>query len=216
MTVYRVAWDQPINEHAARLLAVTLCEFACNGSRGRPEHGDAVYDAVTEHRDFGAGYSSCADLAHWMLFRLGVREGFINRREHRGFAQGVNLSRLAWCKYSRAASARDRYEPGDILVVWSRTDTLDAHVTVVLRDSRTEAPAENRIETANYGSPGGAIKTSAMRYTVSLAVLGSRPIRRWIPLAPLLVSLQEQGRLQSAEDPTRTEDGTLIWRPSNG
>ncbi len=29
-------WSDPLSQHEARLLAVSLCEYACNGSKGRP------------------------------------------------------------------------------------------------------------------------------------------------------------------------------------
>jgi hypothetical protein len=214
---YVIPWTTPIDDGAAHALAADLCVYACDGSRGRPEKGDPVYDAVTEHRDTGKEYSSCADLAHWMLFRLGVRELFINRVEHRGFKRQVNLSRLAWCVYATAPSAADRFEPGDILVIWARPDTKDAHVTVVLEDRRAKGVEE--IQTANYGAPGGKISTSATSHTKLLGQpavkLGDRAIRRWLPLCSMLRRLRAADALMPAEDPMRTEDGSLIWSPDH-
>jgi hypothetical protein len=191
-------WDNPINEFEARALASDLCIYACNGSKGRPEKGDAVYDTVTEHRDFGAKYSSCADLAHWMLFRLGCRHKFINRKEHLGWRTGVNLSRVAWSPFTTAANSGDRFLPGDILVIWARPDTQDAHVTVVLRDWRFDN--EDLIQTANYGAPGGSISTSKVTYRNGLAILGTRPIRRVLRLWPALTQMQATGCLVDGDE----------------
>lgn len=208
-------WSSPLDEHAARRLAVHLCEYACDGSRGRPEKGDPVYDAVTEGRDFGPGYSSCADLAHWLLFRLGVRHSFLNRAEHLGWEQGVNLSRLAWCRYAVSPTAEDRFEPGDILIVWNHPQGRDGHVCVVIQDGRVER-GQDELETANYGAPGGAIKTSPVSYSKVLsgprrAVLGKRVIQRWVPLGRLLAGAQREGKLVDADDPTRGEEGAVVW-----
>jgi hypothetical protein len=215
---YPIPWGNPIDEPAARALAMYLCEYACNGSKGRPEKGDPVYDAVTEHRDTGKDYSSCADLAHWMLFRLGVREFFLNRAEHKGFKYGVNVGRLAWCGFAKAPTAADRFQAGDILVIWARPDTKDSHVTIVLQDRRTEGVEE--IQTANYGAPGGKISTSVTSHTMILGQpavkLGDRAIRRWLPLGSMLTALQAAGTLVNAEDPTRSADGSLLWRIDNG
>ncbi len=207
---FQLPWSNPLVAHEASSLARYLCEYACNGSRGRPEKGDPVYDAVTEGRDFGAGYSSCADLAHWLLFRLGVRSKLVNRKEHQGWVSGVNVARLAWCQYAHVPNANDRFSSGDILVVWNLPDGCDAHVTVVLRDGRIEDD-EQALETANYGAPGGAIRTTPLR---AGTILGKKRIQRWIPLFNLLEGAHEAGELVGAEDPTRTADGSLLWTVS--
>jgi hypothetical protein len=133
-----------------------------------------------------------------MLFRLGCRHKLINRKEHPGWATGVNLSRIAWSPFTSAAKSTDRYEPGDILVIWARPDTKDAHVTVVLRDWRLDN--DDRIETANYGAPGGKISTSKITYRNGLAILGARPIRRVIKLGPALAKMQVDGCLVDGDE----------------
>jgi hypothetical protein len=212
---YLMPWGTPIDIAAARELAVRLCEYACNGSKGRPEKGDPVYDAVTEHRDTGSRYSSCADLAHWMLFRLGVRLGCINRAEHAGWAQGKNISKLAWCSAAKEVESNQRFEPGDILIIWSQKDSSDSHATIVLRDGRIDGSG-NELETANYGAPGGKLSTSPVVVReiafTQYQQLGSRLIHRWIPLDVMLNMAAAAGHLSAAEDPTRDSEGTPSWR----
>ena len=209
-----IQWDSPIDIAAARSLASALCEYACNGDVGRPEKGDAVYDAVTEGRDFGAKYSSCGDLAHWMLFTLGVRQPFLNRSSiGKGWKQGANVSRLAWCAYARTPTASDRFEPGDILVIWNSPKGTDAHVCVVLEDCREDDVSD--IRTANYGAPGGAIRDSKVSYAKSktgrFPVLGTRRIQRWVPLNRVLEGSQAANMLVAAEDPTHGDNGEVLW-----
>lgn len=201
-------WPAPINEHEARLLSAHLCEYACDGKRGRPESRTGVYGEVTEGRDFGAGYSSCADLPHWFLYLMGVRYDFINRVEHKGWRQGLNIGLL--CQMLKAPWARipdrgQRFAWGDILVIWNDKLGRDAHATVVL-DDRGDV-----IETANYGSPGGMIAESR-RVGDRLGTL-QRKIQRWINLGDLLRRAQADGKLVDAQDPTLGEDGTVLWRP---
>ena len=180
-------WDKPIDVPGARAMAMHLAEYACDGSRGRPELGDEVYEDVTERRDFGAGYSSCADLAHWMLFRLGVRDAMINRKEHRGWVPSVNLSRIAFNRFSAEASNAQVFAAGDIIVMWNRPDTRDGHVAIVLRHDGDE------MELAQYGAPGGKI-TTGQRSKM-------RKIHRWIDLGAMLTRCQQDGCLIDAEDP---------------
>ena len=123
---------------AYRAEARALCEWAVGEERGVVVD-DPRYRVVTEGRDPGARYSSCADLAHWMLAELGVRSPFVNRvslgRKYRAAAT-VNLL-LARPVGSgaggsaRAQTAREVFETGDVLVAWARKDASDAHVLVV-------------------------------------------------------------------------------------
>ena len=144
---------------ARRELCRPLLEYSCDGSAVDEFH--AHYVQVTEGRDVGAmraKYSSCADLAHWQFFRVGVRSPFVNRKEHRGWVPGVNVSRLASLPGSASVGNIDGFRPelGDVLIVWNRADTHDAHVICVL-DFDFEL---NLLTTAEYGQPGGAIKTT--------------------------------------------------------
>src|SRR6186713_653784 len=79
-----------------RTIATHLLDYAVCGDRGRNE-SDKVYDSITEHRDRGvmrAKYSSCGDLGHWLVYRLGCRETWVNRAENGGWRVGLNVNLL--------------------------------------------------------------------------------------------------------------------------
>lgn len=101
---------------------------------------DPVYKWVTEGRDPGPQYSSCGDLAHFILYRLGCREPWINRKEHLGWKPNRNVNRLVRLPIGTNELAREPIglaQTGDILVIWQRADTSDAHVLVVDRMTET-------------------------------------------------------------------------------
>jgi len=183
-----------------RALAERFLLLAVNGEAGRTEQ-DPVYRAITEGRDFGAGYSSCGDLCHWLLFRLGVREAWLNRAEHNGWRQGKNIGRLMWSSHVARAPRQDElYEAGDILAVWNQPEGNDAHVLVALRDY------QGCIESADYGQPGGAIR----RRTRKGGMLGDRKLQRMLPLQAVLELAARAGRLVEPDDPAtwlRTVEG---------
>lgn len=159
---------------------VQLIGYACGRfSNGRNED-DPIYQTVTEGRDvppFRKTYSSCGDLAHWLLFRLGSRHELINRKEHRGFRIGMNVSKLAFSALSEDARDDDVYEPGDILIIWSKPDTTDSHVMVVLEhDDKT-------LLTGEYGQPGGAVRTHVMKQP---RLIGHRRIHKVLRLRAVL------------------------------
>ena len=119
-----------------RELAREWCEYAVNGDVGRRVDAP-VYRWVTEKRDNGPGYSSCADLGHWLLYRLGIRADYLNRIEHIGWRPVVNVGRLCCRPVGGGADGAARepepdevFRTGDILICWSRPDTRDAHVMV--------------------------------------------------------------------------------------
>ena len=181
-----------IDLHRYQLLAVGWCGYACDGSQGRPERGDAVYDAVTEGRDFGRGYSSCGDLAHWMLYRLGVRAAWLNRSEHNGWKPGVNVSRLCGVVRYAAPSSDIVLQPGDVTVVYNRAGGSDAHVSVVIdHDVR-----RGELQTADYGQPGGSLKTRAIARSGGRVIIGARQLRHVLRLADVL----EAGPLVEADE----------------
>lgn len=137
-----------------------LLDWACAGTHGRNEF-DPGYKIVTENRDgpdakTRARYSSCADLAHWLLFRLGCREPWINRAEHHGWQSGVNLNRLVPKPIGACPVASHQIgalAPGDIVVVDSQ---YGGHVICVTDVEDT------RIKTAEYGQPGGMLKVRSL------------------------------------------------------
>ena len=179
-----------------RALAIELVEHACGGSVGRAE-ADPVYQAVTEGRDSGAmqqRYSSCGDLAHWLLFRLGVRLPFVNRAEHRGWTSGVNVSRLAFHALADVDPRGARFSPGDIGIVWSKPEATDAHVFVILEDAQPQA-----LLVGEYGQPGGHVRARSIGYDGGLLRIGSRSLHRVLRLDRVLDAADKAGALAPPE-----------------
>lgn len=138
--------------------AVALDEYACNGDKGRDKR-DPIYVEVTEGRDGGAvpyeRYSSCADRAHWKLWRFGVRAPFVNREERTplpgDWHVGANISELWNGKHGSPARQVDEHwipEPGDELLIWNTGN--DAHSLSIM----SYDPATHTARTANYGAAG--------------------------------------------------------------
>lgn len=136
---------------AYRVAAVALDEYACGYTEGR-DKADPVYQNVVEGRDTPSnytGYSSCADRAHWKLFRLGCRHSWINRKENKGWKVGANISALAYGSPVSKKPTKDWVpSAGDELLIWNKPDGADAHSLSVLEWSN------GRARTANYGASG--------------------------------------------------------------
>lgn len=185
--------------------AVALCEHACGYEHGR-DKGESVYIEVTEHRDGPGlkqreGYSSCGDLAWWLLYRLGLRKPWMNRAANSTYNIGMNVADLTGCPVVESGPFSSDYspQPGDILEIWNSPTTRDAHVCVVL------APAKDGIlRTANYGAggmnaslhPGANIADSAYVRSGDHWLIGKqkRRLQRVIPLAamvPLFTALPD-------------------------
>lgn len=177
-----------------RAAATALAEFAVGAPRGRTV-GDPVHEWVTEGRrlqyeravaagarwatSMSGGYSSCGDLAHWLLMCLGCRdERYVNRGDDGGevpWRAGVNISRLvALPAYVDARRAAGRTPvPGDILHVASPD-----HVCVLVA-ARVEA---GTVDTADYGAPHAAFRTVPVLVRGSVTMIGSRVLMGWVDL----------------------------------
>jgi hypothetical protein len=158
-----------------------LARWACGyGTIGKL---DEIYIEVTEGRDrrgSWARYSSCADLAHFIAMRCGVRQPWVNRTDD-DFAgpwvSGLNVSKLM----TAAEKATLDYEParGDVWIIFNRADGSDAHVCVCLGRNADE-PGE--VWTANYGasgmqdvaSPGGKVASHPLVQNGSSLRYGTR------------------------------------------
>jgi hypothetical protein len=171
---------------ARRALVPGLLDWACEGGALDEDHPN--YQAVTEGRDYGSAqdkYSSCGDLAHWLFYRLGCRQEWLNRKEHEGWTVGANVSRLAF-----AAPSALRLKPypgaafdtGDVLIVWNNDDGTDAHVMVVY--SFTQSP--KRLIVAEFGQPGGRVSERKLDHIQGSLYIGRRRLQRWLPLALVL------------------------------
>jgi len=181
----------------------TLLVFACRNHTGRFA-GDPVFEAVTEGRQHG-NYSACADLAHWLLFRLGVRLGWVNRNENHGWRVAVNLSKLTAeeCGGSNPiacpAVIGEKLEPGDIVVV-DVAEPSRSHVLVILTPCSLR-PGE--IQTAEYGqwSPVAARASAALcnRTLTSSFALGGRHVDSVLHLERVLAVADTSGALVEPE-----------------
>lgn len=153
----------PSDLPSAQTIAVALLLAAVNDEHGRDE-SDPFYKIVTENRDgpgakLAAKYSSCADLAHWLFRCLGVRADWLNRNDDEDAQRwrvGVNLNWLCpkpigKCPIARAKLVGDP-SPGDVFV---ENNAYGGHVFCAV----DYLPARDTLISAEYGQPGGKLKT---------------------------------------------------------
>ena len=189
--------------HTYRCRARELLEYACGYPEVRAvDTTHPRYREVIEHRQYTPPSSSCGDLAHWMMFALGVRLGWINRDAHRGWRVGLNVNLLVpppigACTNARAYLAGERLECGDVIVIANKWPSgTDAHVVCVI-----DQPEPDVLLTAEYGQPGGALcehvimagRLCTRRANGQLTV--GRTIRTTLPLARVLASAYTTGLL---------------------
>lgn len=190
---------------ALRLHVKPLLAWACEGGAHNEEHSH--YISVTEGRDAGKfqqAYSSCGDLAHWLLFRLGCRQPWINRKEHLGWKEGKNVSALAFTAPSSVRRTEPRpgspLDTGDVVIIWNKADGTDAHVAVVYEF--TTSPF--RLIVAEFGQPGGHIAERKLTPRNGELFIGSRQLQRWLPLHLVLTDAAERGQLEPPSLPWET------------
>ncbi len=184
--------------------AVALCEYACGFDRGRSKD-DPVYLQVVEHRDvppMRATYSSCGDLAWWLLYRLGLREPWMNRAANNTYNVGMNVADLSGCPPHIVPELAYVPERGDILEIWNNPSGSDAHVCVVVSE-----PHDGKITLANYGAggmsvsawPGAVIRDSDWRASTAGHYVGTRRLQRAVQLSRVVPLLTAQTDLTGAE-----------------
>jgi len=133
-----------------RDMARAWCDYATDGDKGRTLK-DPIYQQISEFRDHGGDYSSCGDLAHWLLYRLGCREDFVNRVEGGHYRSGLNVNLLHARPVGSNAEAEiwdgefESLEVGDILVYWSNATATNTHVNVF------ESYHDGALSTWDYG-----------------------------------------------------------------
>lgn len=177
--------------------AVALDEYACGGDKGRDKR-DPVYQEVCEGRDNPATYSrmsTCADRAHWRLWRFGVRAPFVNRESRTplpgDWHVGANISELWNHAHGSPARAPDEHwlpEPGDELLIWNTG--FDAHSLSVL----SYDPIAHTARTANYGTagmskatfPGARCSVGPVVHTAAGWMYGKRKVQRVLKLADIV------------------------------
>ena len=196
---YIYLWQPGTGSHSVEVLrkaACALARYATNDSfeKGRVS-GDPIHEEVTEGRRKAwedarakgakwarAGtYSSCGDLAHWLLYKLGCRAEWINRTEHLGWKVQVNISRLVNCP---AYVTKGEPLPGDILHVSTPGVTNSDHVCVLV-----ERVTNNLWVTADYGQPYGHLKECIVDRQGNATFIRGRLLKGYVDLAQ--VSLEE-------------------------
>jgi len=177
------------SEDTARGFATEFLNYACGRWTGGRSENDPVYRQVSEGRDVGAmqkAYSSCGDLAHWLLFRMGCRSPFINRNELSSWRVGQNISALVNATVAENPSETDRYAAGDVLIIWSQPDGTDAHVMAVLSHGAA------MLTSAEYGQPGGAFRVHSW---TKPGWIGQRKIHKVLRLMKVMQDAEANGKL---------------------
>lgn len=190
-----------------RLAALRWCEIAVDSHAGVTV-SHPVYRAVTEGRDPGPVYSSCADLAHWFLFRMGVRSKWINRQEHRGWKTGINVSALAFsCPVARPPKKGELLKRGDVAIIWNQPQGHDAHVFVVddfdgdVCRAWDYGQAAVNPERWDKSMIEGKRTIKALRgLTDGAWMVGARKLQRVLALPEVMSHCQAAGELAPADD----------------
>jgi hypothetical protein len=178
-----------------RAAAVSLATLAVDGENGR-RVGDPIHEWVTEGRrqeyEWAVRngskwalnmepYSSCGDLAHWLLTMLGCRdESVVNRTDDGGvmdWMPGPNISRLVGSKFYTKGH---RVNPmlGDIIHVSS-----PHHVAVLI-----EKKSEDKWFTADYGQPYGQRKPCDIGFSRNIKYIRGRPLQGFVSLSKMVNS----------------------------
>lgn len=180
-------------------VACRLAMWAVNDTKGRPHLGDSVYEFITNGIQpiaikQGWNFSSCAFLPLFIYECLGINLNWVFRDKPNNPPSNP-LSRIAWAPESIA------FKPGYVL---QRGDTLqtgsngDSHVSLILGfDSEL-------LRSADYGQPGGALRTRYIReshgsmFVENVRTGRRKPARRVLPFASALESASVQSLLGAA------------------
>lgn len=171
-----------------RDLALALAAYAVNDGQGR-DAGDEVHELVTEGRTLAneqrrargspeVPYSSCTDLATWVLASMGcVDESLINRSDDGGripWQIGASLPRLVRAPSYQQAAAGGTPAAGDILFLADR----GGHVAVL----RVWDELAGLVTTDDYGQPYGRRRHRTLMRQGGVWTLDGRPLGGWIDL----------------------------------
>lgn len=184
--------------HEYRLRAVAEIEAVCPA-----EIGTAKARAVCQGREHWHHYSGCADLYHYVLERLRLKNAHINRddpatKDINEWVCGVNVGRLVYWPGVAVASfgpVRPKNNPpfrdldirgldvdgGDCLIRWSKPDTTDAHVVCVMARH-----ADGTLSTAEFGQARPIVGRLFQRTIVPGP--RERPWKVWLPLPMILAA----------------------------
>lgn len=177
---------------ALREAASALLSYAV-GPVGRATT-DPIYRLIVEGR-IAPKYSSCGDLAHWLLYRLGVRAPWINRAEFKpplghGWRVEWNLTYLTAPTNPAAYAARKMTAVPQLLAgdVFQVSNRFGGHELCVTAGEPGADPGTWLVHTAEYGQPGGAPKSHvlSLHAATGLVFCGSDQITHVLPLAAAL------------------------------
>lgn len=175
-----------VKPERCREVALALASYATNDGAGR-DVGDPVHDEVTEGRTKAneerrakgskeVPYSSCTDLATWMLDRLGCTdEALVNRDDDGGrvpWKIGASLPHIVGYRAFVHAGGDRLPQPGDVLYLTDR----GGHVCV-LREWGAGV-----VVTDDYGQPYGRRRRRTLRQQGGGWTLDGRPLGGWLDL----------------------------------
>lgn len=188
---------------ALRAFVNPFCKWATLGGKDSERHPS--YRWVTGGRDFGPGYSSCADLAHCLLYCVGIRLPWVNTHlpmqgdmGKPGFDYQVNIDRL-FARPPEALRRVPRYgdmlQAGDILICGNHPEGHDFHVMVALEHDGGE-----RLLVAEYGQPGGHVKMKELFELDGALYIrrasGAKKMQRWLRFDELVTVAAAAGKLE--------------------
>lgn len=146
-----------------RIASVAIASWATRGEQG-VDVGDERHELVTEGRykqwfDARAAgsawarrmvYSSCGDLAHWVIRCLGVRdEAILNRNDDGGTHDWIPGANVTWLSRARKYHRADRtHRCGDIVFV---DNVHGGHIQIV----GPQWAGESDVACYEYGQPCG-------------------------------------------------------------
>jgi hypothetical protein len=188
--------DLPMLEDYPKV-ARSVALWAVNDTLGRSHVEDPVYEHITNHKlsiKQGWYFSSCAFLPLYVYEALGINLSWVYR-DKPGEEPSNPLSRLAFAPESISYTPDYKLQTGDTLQTGSNGDS---HVSLIL-SAETEV-----INSADYGQPGGKLRTRYIReskgrmYVENIRTGRRKPARRVLPLLAAVESASIQALLGSA------------------
>lgn len=100
--------------------------------------GDIRFKEITI--DYGGAGTTCGFLCHWLMWRLGCCERFVNRTDHSKnmrYVPGTNISKIRWMQSFRVYQPGETPKMGD-LVFLSNGPPSTEHVNVFLEEGEDD------------------------------------------------------------------------------
>lgn len=186
-------WQPGTGAQSVEVIRQAACALALYAvdddyKKGRVS-GDPIHEEVTEGRrkawedarKKGAEwartgtYSSCGDLAHWLLYKLGCREDWVNRREHLGWKVQANIWKLVTCP---AYVRKGEPIPGDILHMVTPGIPNSDHVCAIVARTFNDLWI-----TCDYGQPYGLKKDCPIDRQGDVTFVRGRLLKGYVDLS---------------------------------